>query len=170
MPDESLDNLQQLKALVDNFLGPIVTGIMIEQLLLGIICSQAVTYFRCHFSNDTSFCRSIVTCLVVSTAVLGILDLCVHWLPHHFLLMSKAHLLPFKSTALYHRLVRDFGDYDKFDLQDWILWAEPSLTAWIGFVAHIFYIFRCWAVTHSLAVCMLLGVGVSSVVRSYLLS
>lgn len=62
------------------------------------------------------------------------------------------------STMLYHNLVSNYGDSEKFDLQNWIAWTEPSLTAWIAFVAHIFYIFRCWAITRSLAVCVFLGV------------
>lgn len=118
------------------FLGPMLIGIMIEQFLLGIICYQAVAYFRYHFSSDTSFCRSIVACLVVSTILLGILDF----------------------TTLYYRLIWEYGDCEKFDIMDWMLWMEPSLTAWVAFVTHIFYIFRCWTVTRSPAICIFLGV------------
>lgn len=136
MTDESFDNHLPPCYIVEKFLAPVVAGTMVEQWLLGIICSQAVMYFRHHFNSDTIFCRSIVTCLVAFTILLGILDF----------------------VALYRRLVPDYGNCYKFDLQDWILWAEPAFTAWIGFVAHIFYIFRCWAVTRSLAVCIFLGV------------
>lgn len=122
-------------SIIDIFLSPMVIGVMLEQWLLGIICSQAATYFRYHFSTDSTFCRSIATCLVISTVFLGILDF----------------------ISLYRSLVWDYGNCEKFDLQDWITYTEPSITAWIAFVAHIFYIFRCWAVTRSLPVCVILG-------------
>lgn len=134
MTNESLDSLLSPCSIIGPFLGPMLIGIMIEQLLLGIICSQAVVYFRYHFNSDTSFCRSIVTCLVVSTILLGIMDF----------------------TMLYYRLVRDYGDCEKFDTQDWMSWMEPGFTAWVAFVTHIFYILRCWAVTRSLVICVFL--------------
>jgi hypothetical protein len=88
MAAENLDNLPPLGSIVALCLAPMVIGIMIEQLLLGIIFSQAAVYFYYHFSSDTSFCRSIVTCLVVSTVLLGMMDLCVHRLLTHLSLYS----------------------------------------------------------------------------------
>lgn len=136
MTEEGSDNHAISCSIMHFFLGPMVAGMMIEQFLLGTICYHTTTYFRYHFNSDTFFCKSIVVCLVAFTASLGILDF----------------------ITLYRRLVSDYGECEKFDTQDWTAWMEPSLTACIAFVAHIFYIFRCWAVIRSPVVCISLGV------------
>jgi hypothetical protein len=61
-------------SMVISSLGPMLTGMMIEQLALGIVCSQASEYFRYHFSSDRPFSRSIVTSLVILNVFLGIMD------------------------------------------------------------------------------------------------
>jgi hypothetical protein len=66
------------------------------------------------------------------------------------------------SMSLYHSLVWAYGDYEKFDAQSWTTYIEPALTAWVAFVAHVFYIFRCWVVTRSPVICIFLGAGMSS--------
>jgi uncharacterized membrane protein YjjB (DUF3815 family) len=57
--------------------GPMVTGIMIQQLLLGVISSQTAQYWRQHYKQDTLFDKSIVISLAVLNVFIGVLDLCV---------------------------------------------------------------------------------------------
>lgn len=121
---------------VSTSLGPLLTVIMIEQFLLGIVCSQATTYFRYHFCGDGRFIRSIVTFLVVLTIFLGALDF----------------------VAIYQTTILDFGNFNKFDLQNWTGWVEPGVTALVALIAHIFYIGRCWTITRSLPFVVFLGI------------
>lgn len=111
-------------------LGPLLTGMMIGLFLLGIVCSQSITYFRYYFSHDGTFIRLIVAFLFVLVVFLGIMDF----------------------VSIYQSIIIGYGDFDKFDRQNWASWAEPAVTALVSSIAHAFYIHRCWAVTHSLVV------------------
>lgn len=121
-------------SLVSISLGPLLTGVMIEHLVLGIVCSQTATYFRHHFSNDGLFIRSIVTSLAVLNILIGIMNL----------------------LSIYRSTVLAFGDFDKYDRLDWASWAGPGVTALVALVAHTFYICRCWTVTRSLPILIFL--------------
>jgi len=112
--------------IADGF-GPLVTGMMIQQLLFGILCSQMATYYRYHFSRDSTFYKTIVSTLAILNVVIGCLDFHV----------------------LYRSAVLHYGNFDYFDLQDWTMWSEPGLTAIIGGVAQVFFLSRCWQFSRS---------------------
>jgi hypothetical protein len=62
---------------VNTIIGPSLAAVMIELLLLGVVCSQASTYFYHYFTSDGLFIRSIVVSLVISNVFLGITNLYV---------------------------------------------------------------------------------------------
>ncbi|EIM80471.1 uncharacterized protein STEHIDRAFT_150638 [Stereum hirsutum FP-91666 SS1] len=102
--------------------GPMVTGMMLQQLFLGVLSSQAAQYYSTYYAKDSVFTKTIVGSLVVLNIFLSCLDFHV----------------------LYRTAVLLYGQYDFFDLQEWTMWIEPGTTAIIGGVAQVFFLVRCW--------------------------
>ncbi|KAJ7867824.1 hypothetical protein B0H13DRAFT_1636010, partial [Mycena leptocephala] len=131
------------QSVIKSTVGAMVVGLMIQQLLLGMIVLWGSRYYvRFHF-RDTWFYQSIVGALLVLNALEFSMDF---------------HVL-YRTTVTY------YGQYAFFDLQTWTMWAEPgitvyhsliypnieALTSWraaIGLLAQVFFIQRCWKVTH----------------------
>lgn len=118
---------------IESTWGPYVTGIMLQQLFLGVFSVQVYDYWR-MFSNDSLFNRSLVMFLTVVTILQSTMD----------------------YVNLYRCAVLFYGNFDKFDDQDWTLWWEIGVTAIIGSIAQSFFLQRCWASTQSRIV---LGIG-----------
>lgn len=140
-------NLQIPTATVVATFGPYVTGIMMQQLFLGVFCVQVYDYWR-MFQTDTIFNRGIVCGLTVLTVLQGVMD----------------------YVNLYRCAVTYYGDFTKFDEQDWSLFWEIGVTALIGTVAQIFFLERCFSATKNkivagivfLMIMTSLGFGIAS--------
>ncbi|KAG9118751.1 hypothetical protein FRC07_006596 [Ceratobasidium sp. 392] len=104
--------------------GPFVTGIMMQQLFLGVFCVQVYDYWR-MFATDTMFNRVTVFVLTILTVLQGVMD----------------------YVNLYRNAVKYYGVFDMFDNQDWSLFWEIGVTAMIGTVAQIFFLERCYSAT-----------------------
>ncbi|PBK75450.1 hypothetical protein ARMSODRAFT_970103 [Armillaria solidipes] len=116
--------------------GPLVTGVWMQQLLMGFILAQMADYYRDHFTHDTLFNKTIVSLLLFFNLFIGGLDFHV----------------------LYRTSVLGYGNYEAFDLQQWTMWTEPGFTAIVGFVAQVFFLVRCWRITRSTIIVVLLTV------------
>ncbi|KAK0223030.1 hypothetical protein IW262DRAFT_1458046 [Armillaria fumosa] len=114
--------------------GPLVTGVWMQQLLMGFILAQMADYYRDHFTHDTLFNKTIVSLLLFFNLFIGGLDFHV----------------------LYRTSVLGYGNYEAFDLQQWTMWTEPGFTAIVGFVAQVFFLVRCWRITKSTITVVLL--------------
>jgi hypothetical protein len=55
--------------------GPLVSGIWMQQLILGFILAQMVDYYRFQFATDDRLNKIIVTTLLVLNLLLGGTDL-----------------------------------------------------------------------------------------------
>ncbi|KAK0469988.1 uncharacterized protein EV420DRAFT_1634385 [Desarmillaria tabescens] len=115
------------QSVVNVTFGPLVTGVWMQQLLMGFILAQMADYYRDHFNHDTLFNKTIVSLLLFFNLFIGGLDFHV----------------------LYRTSVLGYGDYEAFDLQQWTMWTEPGFTAIVGFVAQVFFLVRCWRITKS---------------------
>lgn len=60
---------------IETSFGPLVSGIWVQQLLLGFILAQMVDYYRQQWQKDSIFNRIIVTLLLVLNILLGGTDL-----------------------------------------------------------------------------------------------
>ncbi|KAF9020969.1 hypothetical protein BDZ89DRAFT_258699 [Hymenopellis radicata] len=120
---------------IEQTFGPLITGTWIQQLLLGFILAQMIDYYRMHFDDDSKFNRAIVSLLLLFNLVLGGTDFHV----------------------LYRASVQHYGVYEFFDLQEWTMWLEPGFTALVGFIAQIFFLMRCWRITQSPIVVIVLS-------------
>jgi hypothetical protein len=76
---------------IDLTVGPLVTGIWIQQLLLGFILAQMVDYYRTQFAKDDATNKLIVTMLLILNLLLGGTDLYV---------VSSLHGIPFLTAML----------------------------------------------------------------------
>ncbi|KAJ7708933.1 hypothetical protein B0H17DRAFT_851566, partial [Mycena rosella] len=103
--------------------GPLVLGFAFQQLLLGIIFAQARRYYvGCAAREEKVYSfRVLVGLMVVLNVLEGVMDIHV----------------------LYRTTVTHYGDFQYFDMQTWTMWAEPGITALIGFLAQLFFIERC---------------------------
>ena len=120
---------------IDSF-GPFVTGVMMEQLLMGIFCVQVYDYWR-MFPTDTMFNRVTVFSLTIVTTLQAVMD----------------------YINLYRNAVLFYGNFLKFDEQDWSLWWEIGVTALAGTIAQVFFLERCYSATKNKIV--LFGVGLT---------
>ncbi|KAE9398275.1 hypothetical protein BT96DRAFT_859329 [Gymnopus androsaceus JB14] len=107
--------------------GPLVSGIWMQQLLLGFILAQMVDYYRYHFQTDSIFNKTVVTLLLVLNLLLGGTDF---------------HVL-YRASVLF------YGQYEFFNLQEWTMWLEPGWTAIVGFLAQLFFLVRCQRIVQS---------------------
>ncbi|KAG8708432.1 hypothetical protein FRC09_001259 [Ceratobasidium sp. 395] len=123
--------------IVQSTFGPFVTGIMMQQLFLGVFCVQVYDYWR-MFPTDTIFNRGTVGVLAILTVLQGVMD----------------------YINLYRNAVKYYGVFDKFDDQDWSLFWEIGVTAMIGTVAQIFFLERCYSATKNKIVAGVVGAGI----------
>ncbi|KAB5593780.1 hypothetical protein CTheo_2749 [Ceratobasidium theobromae] len=119
--------------------GPFVTGIMMQQLFLGVFCVQVYDYWRI-FPNDSTFNRGTVAALTLFTVLQGVMD----------------------YVNLYRNAVTYYGVFEKFDEQDWSLWWEIGVTALIGTVAQIFFLERCYSAIKNQVVLIVIGAGIAT--------
>ncbi|KAJ7704513.1 hypothetical protein B0H17DRAFT_1224618 [Mycena rosella] len=106
--------------------GPLILGFAFQQLLLGMIFAQARLYYVGCAARDGKLYSFLVGMMVVLNVLEGVMDIHV----------------------LYRTIVTHYGDFQYFDMQTWTMWAEPGITALIGFLAQIFFIERCVRVTN----------------------
>lgn len=121
-------------AVLTSTFGPYVTGIMMQQLFLGVFCVQVYDYWRI-FPNDTMFNRAIVGCLTTLTLLQGTMD----------------------YVNLYRNAVTYYGVFAKFNEEDWSLWWEIGVTALIGSIAQVFFLERCFSATKNKIVLIVVG-------------
>ncbi|KAJ7856559.1 hypothetical protein B0H13DRAFT_1641469 [Mycena leptocephala] len=142
------------QSVVNTTLGPLVMGLMLQQFWLGIIAVHGVRYYEQFGRRDDGVSRYLVAALLILNALEAAMDI---------------HVL-FRTT------VTHYGDYTFVDLQEWTTWAEPGVTAIIGFLAHLFFLARCWRATNkslvifaSLTFLVLLSLGSGLAVSVYFL-
>lgn len=124
----------EMQKIIDQSFGPFVTGIMMQQLFLGVFCVQVYDYWR-MFPTDTSFNRGIVAALTITTVLQGTMDF----------------------INLYRNSVTYYGNFAKFDEQDWSLFWEIGVTAIAGTIAQIFFLERCYSATKNKLVLIIIG-------------
>ncbi|KAJ7439496.1 hypothetical protein FB451DRAFT_1445952 [Mycena latifolia] len=132
------------QSVIINTVGPMVLGLMFQQLLFGIIFIQTYQYFSRYSHRDPMFYLALVGALFVLNILEGAMDFHV----------------------IYRTVVLHYGDYAFFDLQTWTMWSEPGITAFAGFLAQLFFMERCvrvtkgsWYVILLLALLLLLSLG-----------
>jgi len=126
------------EVLTSNF-GPFVTGVMMQQMFLGVFCVQVYDYWRI-FPKDTMFNRMAVVVLTVLTILQGVMD----------------------YINLYRNTVTFYGVFAKYDEQDWSLWWEIGVTAIIGSVAQVFFLERCYSATKNKIVLVVVGAAIAT--------
>ncbi|KAJ7507104.1 hypothetical protein B0H11DRAFT_2218933 [Mycena galericulata] len=125
-PTDNSSTLNPPQSVIESTFGALVMGLWIQQFFLGLIALQAAQYYW-HFSErDSKFYLWLVAALLILNVLEAGMD---------------AHVL-YRSTVAY------YGDYRFFDLQTWTMWAEPAVTAIVGFLAQLFFMWRCWNVTN----------------------
>ncbi|KZW01106.1 hypothetical protein EXIGLDRAFT_719492 [Exidia glandulosa HHB12029] len=117
--------------------GPYVTGIMLQQLFMGVFVVQLYDYFR-MFQKDPLYIKGLVAALATATTLQAIMD----------------------YLTLYRCAVRFYGDFDKFDDTDWSLWWEIAMTAIIGTIAQSFFLTRCWSAVKSKIIVVVGGAAI----------
>ncbi|KZV90555.1 hypothetical protein EXIGLDRAFT_694575 [Exidia glandulosa HHB12029] len=127
--------------------GPYVTGIMMQQLLMGVFVVQVYDYARL-FERDPGYIKGLVAALAIATTLQATMD---YVSLYRCAVRFFAHKCPFQ------------GNFDMFDLQDWSLWWEIAVTAMIGSIAQVFFLIRCWAATKSKIV---VAIGGAAIVTS----
>ncbi|KAG8733044.1 hypothetical protein FRC11_009046 [Ceratobasidium sp. 423] len=127
------------QAVIDYAFGPFVTGVMMQQLFLGVFCVQVYDYWR-MFPTDTAFNRSVVGALAVTTILQGVMD----------------------YINLYRNSVTYYGNFAKFDEQDWSLFWEIGVTALTGTIAQIFFLERCYSATKNMVVLVVIGATIAA--------
>ncbi|KAG8916767.1 hypothetical protein FRC01_002881 [Tulasnella sp. 417] len=136
--------------IIEATFGPFVTGIMMQQLLMGVVVVQVYDYYRV-FTKDSTFYKSLVALMLAVTILQASMDF----------------------ATLYRCTVTFYGNFDKFDDTDWSLWWEIAVTALIGSIAQSFFLERCWSATKSYIVLALgaagiltsLGAGIASTIK-----
>ncbi|CAE6412321.1 unnamed protein product [Rhizoctonia solani] len=124
----------EMQTIINQSFGPFVTGIMMQQLFLGVFCVQVYDYWR-MFPTDTTFNRGMVASLTVMTVLQGTMDF----------------------INLYRNSVTYYGNFSKFDEQDWSLFWEIGVTAIIGSIAQAFFLERCYSATKNKIVLVVIG-------------
>ncbi|KAG8946247.1 hypothetical protein FRC04_011993 [Tulasnella sp. 424] len=116
--------------------GPFVTGIMLQQMLMGVLVVQVYDYFRL-FSKDPPLNKVLVSSLLVVSVIQTV----------------------FNYISLYRSGVTYYAQFEKFDTGSWTLWSEIAITALIGALSQGFFLERCFAATKSWLV--LVGGGIA---------
>ncbi|CAE7173949.1 unnamed protein product [Rhizoctonia solani] len=124
----------EMQEIIDKSFGPFVTGIMMQQLFLGVFCVQVYDYWRI-FPTDTTFNRGMVLSLTIMTLLQGTMDF----------------------INLYRNSVTYYGNFNKFDEQDWSLFWEIGVTAILGSIAQVFFLERCFSATKNKIVLVIIG-------------
>ncbi|CAE6473087.1 unnamed protein product [Rhizoctonia solani] len=124
---------------INSAFGPFVTGVMMQQLFLGVFCVQVYDYWR-MFPTDTPFNRSVVATLTVTTVLQGVMD----------------------YINLYRNSVTYYGNFAKFDEQDWSLFWEIGVTAIVGSIAQVFFLERCYSATKNKIVLVVIGATIAT--------
>lgn len=126
-------------SVIESTFGPFVTGVMMQQLFLGIYCVQVYDYWR-MFPTDTTFNRATVASMTVVTVLQGVMD----------------------YINLYRNAVKYYGNFAMFDIQDWSLWWEIGVTALAGTIAQIFFLERCYSATKNMIVLIVVGLAIAT--------
>ncbi|CAE6438507.1 unnamed protein product [Rhizoctonia solani] len=126
------------QTVINQSFGPYVTGIMMQQLFLGVFCVQVYDYWRI-FPTDTVFNRVVVASLSVMTVLQGVMDF----------------------INIYRNSVTYYGDFNKFDEQDWSLFWEIGVTAILGSIAQVFFLERCYSATKNKIVLVVIGTTIA---------
>lgn len=63
------------QSIIDVTFGPLISGIWIQQLLLGFILAQMIDYYRTQFYKDEMFNKIVVTSLLFLNVFVGGTDL-----------------------------------------------------------------------------------------------
>lgn len=132
--------------LVDS-VGPFVTGIMLQQMLMGVLVVQVYDYFRL-FSKDPLLNKALVSSLLAVSIFQTVLDF----------------------FSLYRSGITYYGQFEKFDTGSLALWSEIALTALVGALSQGFFLERCFAATKSwlilvgggIAILASLGAGIAA--------
>ncbi|KAJ6565469.1 hypothetical protein DFH09DRAFT_1081633 [Mycena vulgaris] len=140
------------QSVIESTVGPLFLGFAAQQLFLGIIFIQASRYFtRFRYQDSKFYVSPMATCRRYLVGVLLVLNILEGAMDIH---------------VLYRTMVLHYGDYQYFDLQTWTMWSEPGITAFVGFLAQLFFMERCVKVTKrspyvivSLALLLLLSLG-----------
>ncbi|CAE6468130.1 unnamed protein product [Rhizoctonia solani] len=119
--------------------GPFVTGVMMQQLFLGVFCVQVYDYW-CIFPTDSPLNRSVVATLTFATTLQGVMD----------------------YINLYRISVTYYGEFARFDEQDRPLFWEIGVTAIIGTIAHVFCLERCYRATKNKFVLVVIGATIAT--------
>ncbi|KAJ7075423.1 hypothetical protein B0H15DRAFT_956499 [Mycena belliarum] len=132
------------QSIIISTLGPLVLGLMFQQILLGIIIIQASQYYARFSARDPMFYLALVGAMLILNVLEAAMDFHV----------------------IYRTVILHYGDFFFFDLQTWTMWAEPAITAFVGFLAQLFFVERCvkvtkgsWYVIILLASMLLLSLG-----------
>ncbi|KAG8960327.1 hypothetical protein FRC00_000635 [Tulasnella sp. 408] len=106
--------------------GPFVTGIMLQQMLMGVLVVQVYDYFRI-FSKDPLLNKALVSSLLLVSVFQTVLDF----------------------YSLYRSGITYYGQFERFNTGNWALWSEIALTALVGALSQGFFLERCFAATKS---------------------
>ncbi|KDN47920.1 hypothetical protein RSAG8_03340, partial [Rhizoctonia solani AG-8 WAC10335] len=128
----------EMQKVIEQSFGPYVTGIMMQQLFLGVFCVQVYDYWR-MFSTDTPFNRGVVASLTITTVLQGTMDF----------------------INIYRNSVTYYGNFNKFDEQDWSLFWEIGVTATVGTIAQVFFLERCYSATKNKIVLVVIGATIA---------
>lgn len=120
--------------------GPFLTGIMLQQLFMGVFVVQVYDYTR-MFQKDPFYIKALVGVLTAATTLQAVMD----------------------YITLYRCAVTYYGNFDKFDDTDWSLWWEIAVTAMVGTIAQAFFLTRCWSATKSKIV---VAIGTVAIIAS----
>ncbi|KAJ6588209.1 hypothetical protein B0H19DRAFT_1098349 [Mycena capillaripes] len=112
--------------IVKTTVGPMVLGLILQNMFFVAILLQATQYYTRFNYRDGQFYRFTVGVLIILNIFSAAMGIHVH----------------------YRTTVTHFGEYHFVDLQTWTAWAEPGLTAIIGFFVHLFFLGRCWSATN----------------------
>ncbi|KAJ7672478.1 hypothetical protein DFH06DRAFT_1319903 [Mycena polygramma] len=110
------------QAVLARTLGPMVIGIWIQQIFLGIVLTQATRFYMVLNGHAG---HGIHRCIVVALLVLNVLGASID------------------LDALYRTVVSPSGD-DIFEFQTWTTWADPVVTAVVVFLAQCLLLERCF--------------------------
>ncbi|KAJ7700349.1 hypothetical protein B0H17DRAFT_1327912 [Mycena rosella] len=112
----------QLESFLGDIFYPIYLGFILQQMLLGIIAGLTCLYYSRFCNKDPKFSLYIVGALFILNMLEGGMN---------FDIMSRT-------------LIIEDGQSYFINLQTWTLWAQPSATAVIVFLVHLFFLERCW--------------------------
>ncbi|KAJ7838944.1 hypothetical protein B0H14DRAFT_3459052 [Mycena olivaceomarginata] len=109
--------------IVETF-GALLISFLIQQFLLGVIITQACTYYSRFHRRDIKLYRYHVAVI---------------------LLVNFLHA-GMNIHIIYRTSINHYGQRVSFDSLGWTIWAEPGVTAIGVLLAQFFFIDRCWNV------------------------